>query len=1359
MRRPRRFLIFILILLGINTLFFVSWYAFDVQDRVKKIVEREAGKALKGDFEIGSFSISDRQIYAQNIGFAARDGSLNFTAENTRVRYNLLRFIFSGFKIRNLANYVEIDQADIRFLLIPDPSKPKKKFEFPDLLPFFNNLRVTNSSFAIDAKIPLTIGQEGTLEFSEKFHDIQLSLINTKLSTLSLSALGAKNASLNVGAELDKGRLVSSKIDLRGYSPQYVNHPQFSNLSASLDLSAKLSQTQKDSELELTADLSLKDFSAFVLEQFPLRIPSLDFSTQGGNYDAILSQSTLGTSSVKGEIRGYGLPQNPVFAPSQLDLKLDLGMLAAGVGGSVNAGLLVQGSLDEPILDLVAYSDQVHFSGQNVKQIDLRANYSSDTVDLDIRNAIWENQRVSLDGIFGVKNRKLTGKLHTSPINQTYQEMKVTASADLELNFYEAIPEIRAQIINLDFAKDDIHLSSLRGHANLFPLTTETSQNLYLDLALSSPLGIDLELVGDISDGTYLLDADLRSLELAQAWPQKTIDQFHPFLNGEISAFLTGSKTVFSGLLGVELQKGMKVNANLDLIGAYDLASEEGSLSLNIPTGSFNSRPLTLELVAMIKERSLKLNSFRLNGQHLAKGNIDLSKPENLEFEIALTGLSSEEINGYFPDLNLPEINRVSVAAKYSNQENELLDAIFSVGELKFSGLKPLSAILSLKGDAQHADIRGGISNENKQLVSLAGDAILAESWNLRLNALTSNLDMGDLMYSPLAEGSVSGNVGIVVSDALSPQRNITYDARLMSNNFNIPSVATFDEVLVSLAQTDNLLIVESLDVKTNQFGTLTGSGALDYNIFTNKVFDGDHTLDLQAEGLLFEWLENNFEYVRDASGKASLVCSLRALEEQLTVQSGKLLVSDGRLVLDEQPEDIRDIVIDADIVNNQVFFNTISAQMGNGILTAKNRFEDDSGSHFKLGMLDLGTFLVKVDEPGALLYVPEITTSRSKSRVVLRGQNADYATIHGPFEDMRIVAEILVNDANIVYPLKTGNLLNLIYSLRGSIVPVPQSDRESIPMPFTLDLLAIAQENVKYATYPTNFLLTPGGYMRIHYNGQKWLPQESSLTSEQGNMDFFGTKFAMEQLDFNISGSQKVITINGSLTHESADGTLITLKVDTDMEEPQESILKRVRFSLDSDNPDDRSIASILGRMRYSASSEQLSATQQGNILQDEALSLISENLNTSILSPILYPLENNIRRLLKLDDFSVRAGFIQNLFMEYSTDPNKLVDYTDMNHFMKNISQFSSSILLNNLSIRASKYLGRKFFLDYNLTLQEATNLQNQTEIVVSHDSSLRWYLPHQFRLAYNLKYEPSQAQISHGLMLQRSFKFWGI
>ena len=106
MKHSRVFLTLILILLLINVLFFVSWYLLDVQGKVKNLIEHEVGKALKGQMQIGNLSIGERQIFAQNIQFASTDGTFKFTVDNAHCRYNLLKFIFSGFKIRNILDKV-----------------------------------------------------------------------------------------------------------------------------------------------------------------------------------------------------------------------------------------------------------------------------------------------------------------------------------------------------------------------------------------------------------------------------------------------------------------------------------------------------------------------------------------------------------------------------------------------------------------------------------------------------------------------------------------------------------------------------------------------------------------------------------------------------------------------------------------------------------------------------------------------------------------------------------------------------------------------------------------------------------------------------------------------------------------------------------------------------------------------------------------------------------------------------------------------------------------------------------------------------------------------------------------------------
>ncbi|MCD8479106.1 MAG: hypothetical protein LRZ88_02000 [Candidatus Cloacimonetes bacterium] len=65
----------------------------------------------------------------------------------------------------------------------------------------------------------------------------------------------------------------------------------------------------------------------------------------------------------------------------------------------------------------------------------------------------------------------------------------------------------------------------------------------------------------------------------------------------------------------------------------------------------------------------------------------------------------------------------------------------------------------------------------------------------------------------------------------------------------------------------------------------------------------------------------------------------------------------------------------------------------------------------------------------------------------------------------------------------------------------------------------------------------------------------------------------------------------------------------------------------------------------------------------------------------------------------------------------------------------------------------------MDYELGLQEATDLQKKTRIMVSHDTSLRLVLPKNYRMGYTFRYEPKEAGITHEIMIQRTLRFWGL
>ncbi|MDD2332734.1 MAG: hypothetical protein PHI68_08815, partial [Candidatus Cloacimonetes bacterium] len=384
---------------------------------------------------------------------------------------------------------------------------------------------------------------------------------------------------------------------------------------------------------------------------------------------------------------------------------------------------------------------------------------------------------------------------------------------------------------------------------------------------------------------------------------------------------------------------------------------------------------------------------------------------------------------------------------------------------------------------------------------------------------------------------------------------------------------------------------------------------------------------------------------------------------------------------------------------------------------------------------------------------IPGFTLPKTTTTIALKGRNSRYASISGPFDDMKILGDLTISDSSVVFPPNTENLLKMINSVRDVGKPKKKSDPQ--PLPFNLDLMVDLQENLRYVTFPVNIEIMSNSYIHVVYDGNKWIVNDALFASEKGNIDFFGTIFQVDFLSFRIVDAQDLMSVDGDFISRTADGTVVTLNVRTDSDLSKD-FLNRISFNLVSDNPDDVSATQILSRLRYNRSMEDLTPEEKQSLLQDEALGIVSQSLNSTLLAPVFYPIQNRIRRFLRLDAFTIQAGFIQNLFTEYQTDSQQLSEIVDMKQLNSDIVQFSSSILLNNLSIGMSKYLGRKIYLDYNFKLQEATDIYSKTQILVRHDTGIRVVLPERLRLSYTFTYEPVEEDVIHEIMLQRSFRF---
>lgn len=1360
MKRPKRFLFLILILLVINILFFLMWYVFDLQGIIKGIAEREIGKALKGKARIASLSIGERQVLAKGLVFESHAKDLSIKADQIRIRYNLLKVIASGFKLRNLLDQVDIHRPDVTLKLKPTPGKkkaPGTPFRMPELAKIYHSISVTEGRFTFEGEFPMRIINPGDLRVVESLSEINIRAKNQESSTVLLTAKGSSGGLIKLNAEFDKRRLARGEAEISNLSPRYLSHPDIKDLGTELNLAVSGRQASPDSRILFDAQALVWNTRGLFLDKYPVEIPFISASYNGDRLIGEVTSLKVGNSVASANIQLEDLLNDPTLIGSIELENLDLALAEQGINGNLRAGIDISGSVSEPILTLTADSNELSYAGETISDVALQADYADDIISYRLVNARWRNQNITAEGSANTESREISGSLKTMPIGSELSSLAVSGAADYLVKLYGSLPEIALSLRDLNLDYDDLSLRGIKGEVSLIPADNDNGKNSYFaNCSLSGDDGYSLTLIGDVLDQNLLLDMSFDRTSPASIYSIGFLKDIDPELSGTLKAIMSGSSITTRADLSLSTRKNFAYSGAIRVLGNYDLKSGDAAVHISGNNGVFNDKPVDLQLSAQKTGSLVTVNSFRVNDLVSLSGSMDLKDKQNTAFDLALIGLSSRDIEEFYPGngLNLPEFSDLSVVANYTNEPEKFLDARINLREFLVDGIYPLAAKIRLIGPPDECLLSGDVFSSKRNLVRLTGDMVIADKVKLNARARVEDLSPDDVVYDSPVKGWVSGVFTALYDDLIGRIAHPILGADVRIADFSAPDVS-IDNIDLVAEQGENTLKVFKLSAEKPGVVKLTGSGALDYNILNNRFTDGDNELSLNVDGQLFSWVDGLVDYITDAGGRSTLNCSIGTDEEQFVVKRGSLDITNGFLRIKDQPEAVRDIVIKGNFDNNKFILDTATMNVGPGKIILNNHFREDISNHFQIGFIDLGVFDLNIDDPGILGNIPLFTPPRSLANVAIKGQNSKFATVMGPFDDMKISAHAYVSNTSAVYPPNTDNLLKMIYSMRGSTSK--GDDTEPAPLPFKLDLMITLQENVSYVTYPTNFKINPGSYLHIIYDGHIWHLNEATFTSERGSIDFFGTVFENQNLNVFILESRDIIQINGNFVKRAPDGTLVTLQVTTD-NDPKKSFISRLKFDLTSDNPEDRSATSVLSRLRYNQTEDQLSSTQRQNLLSDEAANLIGGNLNTSILSPILYPIENSIRRFLKLDTFTIKAGFIQNLFTEYSADPQKLADFTDLRQFNNDVMQFSSSILLNNLSLSLSKYLGKRLFLDYSLTLQEATDLQKNTVVLIAHDTSLRLMLPYKLRLSYDLKYEPREDVFTHGIMLKRSIVFDG-
>ncbi|HOH46243.1 MAG TPA: hypothetical protein PLX59_00250 [Candidatus Cloacimonadota bacterium] len=1362
MKRHKKFLILIALLLIINSAFFIAWYGFNLKGKIRNIAENEIGKALGGEATIGELNFSERQIIAKRFEFAAPDSSLKMKVGELRIRYNLLKVITSGFKIRNLLEKVDIISPIVSLRLRPraedEDKKPSKPFEIPDLLPYFKEISLSQGVFNLDMELDLKLMNEGRLKLVDSFEGLEINASNQKSTVFSLTGTSANQGRIVVSGELNKGRLMRAEADLNHYDPLIAYHPDIKGFSTDLSLRAEASQEQINGPYNLHVDLGLAGTRATLFDKYPVQIASLLLRGNESKVRADITGLNLNQSSLAGYLEITDLYKDMGIEGSLTLGSFDLAILEQGLSGTANADLLAGGTLKEPQLSLKVASNSVAYQQWELQDIAIRATLEDKKVQAELISGKWENQALEAEASFDISSLRLKGTLSSSAIQSFGHELLAYGSMTYDLDFNQGLPMGTLKLENIDFGYELLELAGLDGEIHLIPLKLDGQVPKYMvDAKLRSSEGYYVNVLGDIFSRQLMVDMDLLSLDLAQLYANDILQRFNPILSGAFRAYLDGDQIVVGSNFNLDLSGDFHYNSDLGLSGTYNLASGSASLNLTGSDGRFNEEEVNLQLTADYTGSEINVYSFRINDLISLSGTLDPRNSSGMSFDLAVMDLQRENITKLYPPLEelLPQFGSLSLRTAYNWQDSGKVDANLNLRDLLLEGLEPLSGQIRLQGPPQACLAEGKITSGSNVLGILSADVSIAQQTAVDARLRLSNLKLSSLLKESPVQASITGIVAASYTDFLRniEQPNLMVD--LQAKELELPGLE-LDQIDLVAQQQANLLVVDAISAVKEGLVDLRGSGALDYNFISNSYFEGNHTLNLNLRGELFNWLHKKVGYIVDASGNSVMQASLGVREEQFVVTSGSIQVNQGRLVLQDQPESINNINLAAHITDNRFFIERCSARMGEGELRVSNYFSEDEGNHFMAAMLDLGIFRLSIDDPGILVSVPMFTPTRSLSQLTLSGLDQNFATVMGPFDDMKIKANVLVSRATVTYPPNTDNLLRLIYSVRDAALR--RNVEDPLPLPFSMDLLVRIKDNVSYVTYPANIRVNPGSFIHVIYDGQIWSVKEADFSSDSGTLDFFGTVFQVDNVNVAIMDAQDLMQIQGNLTRRAPDGTIINLSIDTD-NDTSKAFLERLQLTLSSDNPQDRTISQILSRVRYENPPADPTLQERESNLSSDAINLLSGNINSAFISPILYPFENSVRRLLKLDAFSMDFGFIQNLVNEYSNNSDQMAEYTDMQQVSSDILQFSSAILLNNLSLSMSKYLFSRFYVDYKLTLQEATDLQQNSALLISHDTSLRMMLPWALRLSYNLNYDATGKGLSHGLMLYRSFRFRGL
>ena len=1346
MKHSKWLLNLILVLLGINIIFYLVWYAFDIQGMVKSKLERYISAQIGGTLSIQKLAINERHITISQVKFRDKAGDINLNVRQIQVSYNLLRILTSGFKITKAINKVDIYNPDLSLILRIKPPKPDSKpFKLPDLTTYFQQVNINQGKVYIDLSLHPGIQTDDTLRIVERLRDVNINAINDKTTHLKLTSITANSGKVTGEAELDKGLVTSINAQVQQFKPNKVELTDFSNLSTEISVLFDYTKINRKAQPSYNANAILWNTTARY-DKYHLQIPYLQLEGNDKSARFTISESSINKSHFSAAGYLLDILRKPYLSSSVTLAMVDLNDIIPDLTGTATGKASIRGQIPDLEAEAAFSLPTAVIFGESFDNVELKAFWKDKSLQFSTGDSSWRNQSWKATGNLDLTESKLSVNLITHP-DEYGKVMNLKSAISANLDFRQGI-KAKAEFQYLDFYNDQVSLLGFTGSAVL-DIADSRAKIAKLTLEAANDSGISVNGWGNPLTQRFEAYLNLDNVRLDDSISPVEANGIKALLSGRAHAimddmFIKGEASLAPYITAPKLYTG-----DIQTTYSLDLKSMAGQLSLSTEHAEAAKVPFNLDFELTYAKDKIGVKNFKLDDVLSLEGKLNLKDIFASSFSLELDSLVLEHYANLLPieQSALPVSAQVSCALDYNAGDSGLVEGIITSEAVSITSLHPFSVRMLLNGNLKRLEAHTMIVANQADSISITGH--LTHNNNVEINAFSNimALKLQNIVDEKQLSGVLSGLVEWKGSFRKGYKPDHEFGCNLEGGNVAYAGYR-FRDITLRAAQTNQLLKLDTLFVNAVDEIQVSGSGALDYNLITGNKENAGHQLDLELQGDALKILKTFVPYFETAKGFVTGKLTLSAGEDGISCNRGFLSMKSGILRLKDQPEAIHDIVLEAKISDNQLKINKCISKIGNGKLYIRNAI-DSGDDNFFIGPINLGYLLVRTNAVGIQVSVPDYLPANTVATAVLKGQNAKEATLKGPFDDMKIVGEVIASNGSVLYPPNTKNLLQMLNLFQ---TPLPI---EQLPLPFRLDLMIRTGDNIHYITYPAHLTCMPGSFLRITYDGMMWNAPEASFSSEKGTLDFYGTVFNCEKVNLEINALNNIITVNGLFTKKASDGTLITLSVRTNPQKGSD-ITTQLEFKLTSDNPQDKTSTQILSRLRYNRSIDELSPDQRQSLLQDEAMQLVSTSVSTTYVSQFLSPVENKIRRFLKLDSFSISTGFVQNLFVEVTNRDQSGSTLSNPGNVNSDILQFSSSVLLNNLSLSMGKYLGNSLFVDYEILLQESTGLANQTKLDLYHNASIRFNLPLKLKFVYTFSLKPAPEINSHEVMLQRSFRF---